>query len=56
MAKKAEAARVMALDLLVQVAALFKPSITAMKILFPQETNLVAALTQVLSSSAQTAL
>ena len=55
MAKKAEAARLMALDLVVQVAAEFNPSMTAMKMEFPQETNLVWVLTQVLSSSLQTA-
>ena len=55
MAKKAEAARLMALDLVVHVAAEFKLSMRAMKILFPQETNLVWLLTQILSSLAQTA-
>lgn len=38
MAKKAEAARVMALDLEVQLAALLKASMRAMAIEFPQET------------------
>jgi hypothetical protein len=49
MAKKAEAARLMALDLVVQLAAEFKASMAAMKMDFPQETNLVAGLMQVLS-------
>ena len=53
MAKKAEAARLMALE--VHVASEFNASMAAMKREFPQETNLVWVLMQVLSSSPQTA-
>ena len=53
-AKRAEEARLIAPEALVQVAWLLKKSMTAMATEFPQDTYLVAALTQVLSSVAQT--
>ena len=55
MAKKAEEARLMALDFEVHVASEVNASMAAMKREFPQETNLVWVLMQVLSSSPQTA-
>jgi glucan phosphorylase len=53
-AKKAEVARLIALEAEVQTAEGLRVSMANMAIEFPQATNLVAALTQVLSSAAQT--
>ncbi len=53
-AKKAEVARLIALEAEVQTAEGLRVSMKNMAAEFPQATNLVALLTQVLSSVAQT--